>query len=62
MTLAAPRLLSAREVALMLAVDPKRVRQLVAAGDLKSVRLGGSGYHRFRVEDVEALIAGKESP
>ena len=52
------RLLRAREVARMLGVDPKRVRELVASGDLPSVRLGGQGWHRFRLEDIERLIAG----
>ena len=52
------RLLRAREVAHRLGVDPKRVRELVASGDLQSVRLGGHGWHRFRREDVEQLIGG----
>jgi excisionase family DNA binding protein len=55
-TMATERLLRAKEVARMLGVDPKRVRELVAAGELRSVRLGGSGWHRFRAEDVEALM------
>ena len=55
------RLLRAREVAQMLGVDPKRVRELVASGDLPSVRLGGQGWHRFRLEDVDRLIGGDRS-
>jgi excisionase family DNA binding protein len=52
------RLLRAKEVAQMLGVDSSRVRELVASGDLPSVRLGAQGWHRFRREDVEALIEG----
>ena len=55
------RLLRAREVAQMLSVDPKRVRELVASGDLPSVRLGSQGWHRFRLEDVERLIGRDRS-
>jgi excisionase family DNA binding protein len=62
-TIASPRLLSTKEVAVMLGVRPGRVWELVANGDLPSVRLGAQGWHRFRVEDVERLIAGeKRSP
>jgi excisionase family DNA binding protein len=60
-TLTAPRLLRASEVARMLGVTTATLRQLVASGELRSVRLGGSGWHRFRVEDVEALMRG-DSP
>ena len=58
--IAPPRLLRAREVADILGVDPSRVRELVADGTLPSVRLGLHGWHRFRLEDVERLIAGRE--
>jgi excisionase family DNA binding protein len=54
-----PRLLRAKEVARILGVDPSRVRELVAHGDLPSVRLGAQGWHRFRLEDVERLISGE---
>jgi predicted site-specific integrase-resolvase len=60
-TISPPRLLHAKDVARMLGVGPKRVRELVASGQLRSVRLTEQGWHRFRVEDVEALIRG-ESP
>jgi excisionase family DNA binding protein len=56
----APRLYRLSEVATMLGVSADRVRELVRDGDLPSVRLGGQGWHRFRAEDVEALIAGQE--
>jgi excisionase family DNA binding protein len=59
-TIAPSRLLRAKEVAHILSVDPSRVRELVANGDLPSVRLGAQGWHRFRLEDVEALIAGQK--
>ena len=55
-----PRLFRAREVAALLGVSTKRVRELVVSGELPSVRLGGQGWHRFRAEDVERLIAGEE--
>jgi excisionase family DNA binding protein len=58
-TIAPPRLLRANEVARMLGVTPWRVRELVASGDLPSVRFGTRGWHRFRLEDVERLIAGE---
>lgn len=60
-TASAPsRLLRAKEVAHILGVTPWRVRELVASGDLPSVRLGAHGWHRFRLEDVERLISGVE--
>jgi excisionase family DNA binding protein len=55
-----PRLYRASEVARLLGVTPERVRELVTAGELRSIRLGGQGWHRFRAEDVERLIAGNE--
>jgi excisionase family DNA binding protein len=58
-TNAPSRLLRAKEVARILGVDPSRVRELVASGDLASVRLGAHGWHRFRLEDVERLISGE---
>ena len=58
-----PRLYRASEVARILGVSIERVRELVATGELRSIRLGGQGWHRFRAEDVERLIAGgEESP
>jgi excisionase family DNA binding protein len=53
-----PRLLRVKEVANILGVSPHRVRELVANGDLASIRLGSQGWHRFRFDDVERLIAG----
>jgi excisionase family DNA binding protein len=56
-----PRLLTAKEVGALLGVSSKHVAWLVREGKLESVRLGGSGWHRFRREDVEAFIRG-DSP
>lgn len=56
----APRLYRLSDVAELLGVSRERVRELVANGELPSVRFGGTGWHRFRVEDVERLIAGRE--
>ena len=53
------RLLRAREVARMLGVDPKRVRELVAAASFGRCGSVVRAGHRFRLEDVEQLIAGE---
>jgi predicted DNA-binding transcriptional regulator AlpA len=52
------RLLRTREVAEMLACSRARVHQLAQTGVLSPVRLVPLGDLRFRVEDVERLIAG----
>jgi hypothetical protein len=52
------RLLRTSEVATMLACSRGRVHQLARAGVLRPVRLVPLGDLRFRVEDVERLIAG----
>lgn len=54
-----PRLLRGSEVALMLGIALPRVRGLVREGKLEAVRIGDRGWHRFRIEDVERLIAGE---
>jgi excisionase family DNA binding protein len=59
-TATAPRLYRAQEVADLLGVTRWKVLELVADGQLRSVRFGENGWHRFRVEDVERLIAGEE--
>jgi excisionase family DNA binding protein len=58
----APRLYRAREVAHILGVSTKRVRELVDSGQLRSVRLGaeGGGWHRIPADEVERLIAGED--
>lgn len=54
-------LLKVREVAAILGVNRTRVWELVRDEELRSIRLGAQGHHRFRVEDVERFLAGKES-
>jgi len=49
-------LITTSQVADRLQVDPSTVRKWVAKGLLKAVTLPG-GHHRFRPEDVEALLA-----
>ncbi len=57
------RLLRAKEVAAILGVNPPRVHALVRNGQLRSIRIGDEGWHRFDPRDVERLIAGeKEVP
>ena len=52
-------LLKVREVAAILGVRRARVWELVRDGELRSIRLGGQGHHRFRAEDVELFLAGE---
>jgi excisionase family DNA binding protein len=52
----------AKEVAAQLNCQPEHIRVLVARGLLKPVRLSPRGRYRFRVEDVERLIAGEDAP
>lgn len=48
-------LLTVRDVAALLAVSAVTVRRLVRAGDLRSIRIGGS--IRFDRGEIEALVA-----
>ena len=57
-----PRLLRAKEVARIIGVRPRRVRELVQEGKLRSVRLGDAGWYRFDPRDVERLISGGKDP
>ena len=57
-SIASPRLLRAKEVARILGVRPRRVRELVQEGQLRCVRLGDAGWYRFDPRDVERLISG----
>jgi excisionase family DNA binding protein len=50
------RLLRAKEVAEMLGCSPSRVRELVREGQLRSIRLGEEGWHRFDPREVERLL------
>ena len=54
------RLLRISEVARLLGVRPARVRELIATGQLRSVRFGVNGWHRVPADEVERLIAGEE--
>lgn len=53
------RLLTTDEVAGILGVSPDVILGLAHQGVLPSVRLTPRAPFRFRVEDVERLIAGK---
>lgn len=50
-------LLTAQQVADRLRVHVESVRRWTRAGELDAVRLP-SGRYRYRVEDVDALVAG----
>lgn len=52
------RLLSAREAAEQLGVGVATVRRAAHDGRLDAVRVRENGWLRFRVADVEALVAG----
>jgi excisionase family DNA binding protein len=56
----ARRLLRLSEVARILGVSSGRVRELVAEGHLRSVRLGPQGWHRVPADEVERLIRGDD--
>jgi excisionase family DNA binding protein len=58
--IAPARLISAKDVAAILGVGPARVRELVRDGEIRSIRLGEKGSHRFRPEDVERFLAGED--
>jgi DNA-binding transcriptional MerR regulator len=55
------RLLTSREVAVMLGITRQRVHRLSQIGVLDPVRLVPGGDLRFRIEDVERLIRGRTS-
>jgi len=54
------QLLTAKEVAAMLRVEPMTVYNLTTARKLPSFKLGGA--RRYRVEDVEAYMAASYIP
>jgi hypothetical protein len=56
------RLYLIKEVAVMLGCSVERCRELVAAGQLRPVRLSRQGYLRFDIHDIEALISGHKAP
>jgi excisionase family DNA binding protein len=47
--------LNVRETAKQLGVHENTVRNLERRGELKAVRLPGSGFRRFRKEDIERM-------
>ncbi len=55
MSTAVPQQLNVRETARRLGVHENTVRNWAERGILRAVRLPGSGYRRFAVEDVERL-------
>lgn len=55
-----PRLIRVPEAAQLLGVSHQYVRDLVASGELPSVRFGDRGWIRFNIEDVQRFIRGEE--
>ena len=47
--------LNVRETAKQLGLHENTVRNLERRGELKAVRLPGSGFRRFRKEDIERM-------
>jgi len=58
-TLDAETLLTPGEVAQIFRVNPKTVSRWARAGKISTIRTLG-GHRRFRVGDVEALVAATE--
>lgn len=52
----APGLLTTRQVAERLGVEPDTVRHLAKTAVLPPIRFGERGLYRFRLADVEALL------
>lgn len=48
--------LTTEQVAALLVVNPRTVRNMVARGDLPAYKLAGSSLVRYKREDVEALF------
>lgn len=55
----AERLLTCKEVGVMLRADPKTVSRWAASGRLSSVRTPG-GHRRFRESVIRALLEGND--
>lgn len=49
-------LFTVSQVAAILRIDPRQVRDLVARGELASIRVGSTGMHRFTREAIEVVI------
>lgn len=56
-TMATTEFLNVREAAKQLGVHENTVRNLESRGELKAVRLPGSGFRRFRKEDIARMRA-----
>jgi excisionase family DNA binding protein len=56
------QLYTVAEVAAILRLSPRRIRDLVADGHLLAVRLTPRGHMRFWPEDVERLCRREPSP
>lgn len=52
------RLLTAREVSLVLRVSQTTLYRMIQRGEIPAVRIGGGRVYRFRYEDVERFITG----
>ena len=55
------RLVPTTEAAKVLGVHPDTVRRAARAGLIRPVRLGRRGNLRFRLEDIERIVAGERS-
>jgi excisionase family DNA binding protein len=53
--MATAEFLNVREAAKQLNIHENTVRNLEKRGELKAVRLPGSGFRRFRKEDIERM-------
>lgn len=53
--MATTEFLNVRQTAQELGVHENTVRNLEARGELRAVRLPGSGFRRFRKEDIERM-------
>lgn len=52
-----PEFMNVRDAARRLGIHENTARNLESRGELKAVRLPGSGFRRFRREDVERMRA-----
>lgn len=53
--MAAPEFINVRDTAEQLGVHENTVRNLERRGELVAVRLPGSGFRRFRKEDIDRM-------
>lgn len=55
-----PRLLTVRELADKMQVHPSTLYRMLGAGELRSIRLGKGGSHRFEWESVLRQLQERE--